>query len=207
MTSSHYRLITRWTLDGTADEVAAIFSDTESLVRWYPATYLDATVLRHGVPGGDTGKIAQVRVKGWMPHTLRFTFCVSYSAPPLEFTLDTWGDFEGQLVCTSEPVGDKLALYYDWRIRVAKPFVRHFSWLLRPMFVSNHLWVVARGEESLNLELRRRRAAAQGVELAEQPPGPTFPHGPLRAYLRSPIWSLAPLVDSRTFDARPAITG
>src|SRR5687767_13121752 len=120
MTPHHYRLITRWIVDGTPDEVAGIFSDTESLTRWYPATYLESTVLRPGVPGGETGKIFRVVVKGWMPHTLTFTFHVVHSAPPLQFTLDATGDFEGRLVCTTEPVGDRLAVVYDWQVRVAK---------------------------------------------------------------------------------------
>lgn len=194
MTSAcHYRLVTRWVVDGTAEEVADIFADTESLVRWYPATYLEATVLEPGVPGGNDGKVFTVRVTGWMPHTLRFTWRVRTSRPPLQFILDATGDFEGELHCWSEPEGDRLAVYFDWRVRVAKPFVKHLSWLLRPIFVSNHLWVVARGEESLNIELRRRRAAARGVEIHERPPGPTFPQGPLSAYITSRVWSRARL--------------
>jgi hypothetical protein len=86
----------------------------------------------------------------------------------------------------------QVAIYFDWNVRVRKLFVRHFGWLLRPCFVSNHRSVVARGEESLDLELMRRRHGDSGAIPA--PPGPTFPHGGLGACVTSSIWSLADLL-------------
>ncbi|HEY1905085.1 MAG TPA: hypothetical protein VGG91_03530 [Myxococcaceae bacterium] len=47
------------------------------------------------------------------------------------------------------------------------------SWLLRPVFAANHRWAMARGEESLALELRRRRARTDAERAAiPAPPGP-----------------------------------
>jgi hypothetical protein len=44
--------------------------------------------------------------------------------------------------------------------------------LLRPVFAANHKWPMARGEQSLRLELRRRRARSdrEGRHRATQPP-------------------------------------
>jgi hypothetical protein len=50
---------------------------------------------------------------------------------------------------------------YNWRVSAIKPLLRWLSWLLRPVFAANHRWAMARGEESLRLELRRRRATSE----------------------------------------------
>ena len=53
---------------------------------------------------------------------------------------------------------------------------------MKPIFGANHRWAMARGEESLNLELARRRATDPVVRDAiKRPPGPTFPHNLRRA--------------------------
>jgi hypothetical protein len=46
---------------------------------------------------------------------------------------------------------------YDWNIRADKKLIRYLSWLLRPIFSANHHWAMRKGEESLALELKRRR--------------------------------------------------
>jgi hypothetical protein len=54
--------------------------------------------------------------------------------------------------------------------------------VIKPLFAANHRWAMARGEESLRLELARRRAAGDPTVLAAlpAPPGPTFPHNLIR---------------------------
>jgi hypothetical protein len=48
-----------------------------------------------------------------------------------------------------------------------------------PTFGANHRWAMARGEESLRLELMRRRAKTAAERLAvPAPPGPTFARTP-----------------------------
>ena len=67
------------------------------------------------------------------------------------------------------------SITYDWRVSASKPLLRRLTWLLRPVFSANHRWAMARGEESLRLELRRRRAstAAQRRQVPP-PPAATF---------------------------------
>ena len=64
-----------------------------------------------------------------------------------------------------------MVITYDWRISATKPLLRRLSWLLRPAFSANHHWAMKRGEESLRLELRRRRDPGDPVP---PPPPPTF---------------------------------
>ncbi len=63
--------------------------------------------------------------------------------------------------------GDATELQYELVIRAHKPFFRYLSFLLKPVFALNHRWAMARGLESLELELARRRG-----EPAAPPRGP-----------------------------------
>ena len=86
------------------------------------------------------------------------------------------GDLQGTGRWTFGQDGPEVVITYDWRVSAAKPLLRRLTWLLRPVFAANHRWAMARGEESLRLELRRRRAASEAQrDLVPAPPGPTFP--------------------------------
>jgi hypothetical protein len=70
--------------------------------------------------------------------------------------------------------GSEYHFVTNWRVRAAKPLLRYLSFLLRPVFAANHHWAMARGEESLKLELLRRRAASDEERARiPAPPGPT----------------------------------
>jgi hypothetical protein len=58
---------------------------------------------------------------------------------------------------------------YDWTIRANKPIIDKLSFLLKPIFRSNHNWTMKRGEESLKIELLRRRAQAPASAVALPP--------------------------------------
>jgi hypothetical protein len=46
---------------------------------------------------------------------------------------------------------------------------------MKPIFAANHHWAMAKGEESLKLELLRRRAATpEDAAKVPPPPPPTF---------------------------------
>jgi len=60
---------------------------------------------------------------------------------------------------------------YDWTIDANKPVIEKLSFLLKPIFKRNHNWTMKRGEESLKLELLRRRAKSS-QELGAIPPPP-----------------------------------
>jgi hypothetical protein len=90
---------------------------------------------------------------------------------PNGFTMDATGDLEGKGIWTFEPDGRFVKVTYDWTIRANKSVIEKFSFLLKPIFRQNHNWTMRRGEESLKLELLRRRAKSP-EELARIPPPP-----------------------------------
>ena len=174
MASNDYHFVTRWRVRGTVREVAEILSDATSLVRWWPSVYLKVDQLEKGDEFG-IGRVVRLYTKGYLPYTLRWSFRVTESRYPNGFTLEAFGDFAGRGIWCFEQDGDAVDLVYDWKIRADKALLRYGSPLFRPIFSINHRWAMARGEESLQLELARRRAVDDGERArVPSPPKPTM---------------------------------
>ncbi|MBO0705764.1 MAG: SRPBCC family protein, partial [Candidatus Dormibacteraeota bacterium] len=172
MASNEYRFVTRWRVQGTVDEVFDVLQDPEDLVRWWPSVYLDVRVLERGDEHG-VGRIVSLFTKGWLPYTLRWWFRTTEVTKPTAFAIEASGDFVGTGVWTLEQDGTWVHATYDWRIDAEKPLLRRLSFFVRPVFEANHRWAMARGEESLALELRRRHTVGGEQALVPAPPGPT----------------------------------
>ena len=176
MPDNDYHFITTWHVPGTVEEIARILGNAPDLVRWWPSVYLRVTELTPGGPSG-VGREIDLYTKGWLPYTLRWRSRVTESRRPYGFSLRAEGDFDGRGVWTFEQHGSHVEIIYDWQLRADKPLLRALSFLLKPVFAANHRWAMARGEESLRLELARRRArTAEEAAGIPPPPGPTFPH-------------------------------
>jgi hypothetical protein len=173
MTNNEYRFITHWRVKGTVEEVSDIIEDICDLPRWWPSVYLDVQELEPG-DENEIGRVISLYTKGWLPYTLRWQFRVTESRRPHGFSLEAWGDFTGHGAWTFEQERAWVNITYDWRVRAEKPLLRYLSAILKPLFSANHHWAMAKGEESLRLELARRRATTP-EERAEipPPPGPT----------------------------------
>jgi hypothetical protein len=87
--------------------------------------------------------------------------------------MEATGDLEGKGIWTFAPDAEFVDITYDWTIQANKAIIRQLSFLLKPVFRSNHNWTMKRGEESLKLELARRRATTP--EAAAQIPPPPRP--------------------------------
>ncbi len=176
MASNDYHFITRWRVQSTIKEVSEIIGDATDLVRWWPSVYLDVKVLEPGDEHG-LGKVVSLYTKGWLPYTLRWDFRVTEVRPD-GFTLVAWGDFDGRGIWTFEQDGPWVNVIYDWKIKAEKPLLHYFSFLMKPIFSANHRWAMAKGEESLKLEIARRHASSpQEKALIPPPPRPTLMAG------------------------------
>ena len=170
-----YAFLTHWRVRGSAHEVSDVLSDALALPRWWPSVYLEVKELAPGDPRTGVGRKIDLYTKGWLPYKLRWNFKVTESNPPNGFTLVAEGDFVGTGVWTFKQDGDFVDVTYDWRIEVNKKLLQIGTPVFRPIFAANHRWAMARGEESLELELRRRRAGTEDERKAiPAPPGPTF---------------------------------
>ena len=162
--TNEYVFLTRWRLENTSiEEVSEILDDAEALPRWWPSVYLAVRKLADGT--------VDLYTKGWLPYTLRWQFRITESRRPYGFSLEARGDLVGRGVWTLRQDGEYADVEYDWRVRADKPLLHYGSFIFKPLFAANHRWAMARGEESLKLELRRRHARTPG-ELAAVPPPP-----------------------------------
>ncbi|HVM01053.1 MAG TPA: SRPBCC family protein [Acidimicrobiales bacterium] len=169
-----YEFLTVWRVAGTIEEVKAVLGDAEALPRWWPSVYLGVEVVEEGGEGG-VGRALDLHTKGWLPYTLRWRLRITEPVTDAGFALEASGDLEGTGRWSFDQDGPEVVIAYDWRVSAAKPLLRRLSWLLRPAFAANHRWAMARGRESLALELRRRRAADEEARRrVPAPPPPTF---------------------------------
>jgi hypothetical protein len=173
---NEYHFITRWRVEGTVAEVYDIIEDVDSLTKWWPAVYLEAKVINPGDQHG-VGKTVDLYTKGWLPYTLRWQLLVTAAHRPYSSTIEATGDLIGRGAWTFEQDGAMVKVTYDWQVVADKPLLRVLAFLLKPIFSANHRWAMAKGEESLRLELVRRRARnPEEVARVPLPPGPTFIH-------------------------------
>jgi hypothetical protein len=174
MPTNDYHFIDQWRVAADLKEVADILEDALSLSSWWPSVYFEVKELE---PGGENGvgKLISLRAGGWLPYTLRIKFRTIESRYPNGFSMDATGDLEGQGIWTFAQDGRFVNVTYDWTIRANKPIIDKLSFLLKPIFQANHRWTMKRGEESLKLELLRRRAQTTD-ELARipRPPAPSL---------------------------------
>jgi hypothetical protein len=170
--SNDYQFVSRWRVAGTCGEVADVLGDPMALVRWWPSVYLKVDELQPPDARG-LGRRVRLHTAGWLPYTLRWELQVVESNYPFGFSIAASGDFDGRGEWTFVQDGPSVAITYDWGLRAEKPLLRQFSFLLKPLFEANHRWAMARGEESLTLELARRRAGSAGAAAQiPPPPGP-----------------------------------
>ena len=176
MASNEYAFLTEWQVESSPEEAYDVIADGESLARWWPSVYLEVKTLAPGDANG-IGRVTALYTKGFLPYTLRWRFRITEARRPERIALDAEGDFVGRGIWTFAPRGSATDIAFAWRLRADKPLLRALSFLLKPVFSANHRWAMARGEESLRLELLRRRATtAEERARVPLPPGPSFPH-------------------------------
>jgi hypothetical protein len=170
MPANEYYFVSHWRVPCTPQEAYDIIKDSAALPTWWPAGFLEAEP--HAFEDGTQG--VAVATQGWLPYVLRFTLRELASDPPGSLVVEANGDLNGRGIWTLMPDGDFTDITYDWRVTVEKPFVKLLSPLLKPLFKSSHDWIMKKGEQSLKLELQRRRAVSEAVRDSIQPaPGPS----------------------------------
>ena len=169
--AARYEFRTVWRVAGSVGEVRDVLADGASLPRWWPAVYLAVDVLEEGDETGVGAEIA-LFTTGWLPYTLRWTLTITEPITDTGYALTAAGDLVGAGRWTFRQVGDQAVITYDWRVSASKPLLSRLTWLLRPVFAAHHRWAMARGEESLRLELSRRRATSEEERRRVPPPPP-----------------------------------
>ena len=177
MASSDYHFVTHWRMRGTVEEVVRVLVDGLNLPRWWPSVYLHMQEVEPGDEHG-MGKVVSLYTKGWLPYTLRWHLRIT-DIHRDGFAFDASGDFTGRGTWFYRQDGPWVDIIYDWKIRADKPLLRYLSPIMKPIFAANHHWAMAKGEESLRLELKRRRAATDEERARIPAPPPPTTTSPL----------------------------
>jgi hypothetical protein len=173
MAANDYEFTTHWRVQGTLKEVTEVLGNAEDLVRWWPSVYLEVRQLEPGDEKG-IGRVVDLHTKGWLPYHMRWQFRSVEAPAPNQSKIEAWGDLSGTGVWTFEEDGEWVNITYDWTIRADKPLLRDWSSIMKPIFSMNHHWAMAKGEESLKLELARRHAkTTEEAALVPAPPPAT----------------------------------
>lgn len=104
-----------------------------------------------------SGRKVRVVTKGFLPYWLRFQFRLTQVEYPSYFSLEARGDFKGRGQGWLSAAADQVSIHFDWQLQVGKPLLRRWSWLLKPLFIANHRWLMAQGQTGLRQELSERR--------------------------------------------------
>jgi hypothetical protein len=102
----------------------------------------------------------RLQTRGFLPYRLRWQVRLCEIHDLARYAFDTAGDLTGRAVFTvaQTPRGVRIAL--DWRLTVRKPLLRRVAWVFKPLLAANHRWAMARGRETVQREIHRRRLAA-----------------------------------------------
>ena len=177
MSSNEYHFITRWRVQGTADEVFDAISHPLDYPRWWPSVYLQTEEIEPGDALG-IGRRIRLHTKGWLPYTLLWESTATESVKPQRLAIRANGDFNGRGIWTFQQDGEFVDITFDWKLTADKPLLRWLSFLFKPIFSANHRWAMARGLESLKLELLRRHAHnSEELRAVPAPPGPNRTSG------------------------------
>jgi hypothetical protein len=151
-----YRFLDHWHVAAPIDEIYDVVGDVLGYPRWWSDVFLGAD----GDPGPpEPGRATAVLARGFLPYKLRFTLTCTEVERPARIHSQLSGDFEGSGTWLLETAGNgHTDVALDWRPRVAKPFVRSFTPVLRPLFRANHNWTMVRGGRAILAEVERRRA-------------------------------------------------
>lgn len=171
MPSREYRFVTHWRVYGTAEEVFEVLADPSDLPRWWPSVYLAVEQLDPPAQDGSGRRVALL-TRGWLPYQLAWVLRVTESRRPYHLSIEAEGDLEGRGVWTLEPDGAWVSVTFEWQVDANRPLLRLFAPVFQPAFQANHRWAMARGGESLALELARRRATGPERDAVPPPPPP-----------------------------------
>jgi uncharacterized protein YndB with AHSA1/START domain len=170
--NNDYAFLTHWRFKATVDQVYDLISEPLEYPRWWPSVYLEITELDPGDATG-IGQRLRLHTRGWLPYTILWESVATEIERPRRLAIRALGDFDGAGIWTLTQDGEFTDVLFDWRLTAEKPLLRRLSFVLKPVFSANHRWAMARGEQSLNLELARQRATtAEERDQIPAPPGP-----------------------------------
>lgn len=152
--SNDYHFVTRWTVKGDIENVYKILNNAVDYQRWWKECYLSVTEIAPVDENGLNGSFKIVN-RGKLPYTLTWYSSVHSINFPHGFVISASGELAGTGKWEFVQKGENVDITFYWDVRLGKKWLAPFSFILKPILISNHNWVMNVGEKSLQNELKR----------------------------------------------------
>ncbi len=149
-----YSFTTIWRIEAPLDSVwEAIYASTD-WPRWWPAV----SAVDEVRPGDDRGigNVRRYTFKGKLPYRLSFDLEVTEIDRPRTLAGVASGELAGTGRWTFSHEDSVTTLRYDWNVRTTRWWMNLVAPLARPVFETNHDFVMQRGIEGLGRLLDAR---------------------------------------------------
>ena len=160
---TEYRLVTIWRIEAPLSEVYAAIESSLSWPEWWPgARKVEQTA------AGDAKGIDNVRDYCWhgeFPYLLRFSMRATRIERLVAIEGSAQGDLEGTGCWSFSRQGRVSVVRYEWHVRSTLVWMNLIAPIARPMFVRNHMQVMAQGGEGLARLLGARLLSQEHIDL------------------------------------------
>ena len=149
-----YRFCTTWVLEAERERVWDAIYDSDSWPEWWRG--IESTTR---LSDGDANGLGQRGVYHWrarLPYTVRFEVVSTVVERPFMLGGEASGELEGRGLWRFYEEAGTTAVVYDWNVHTTKAWMNLFSAVARPVFRSNHDWVMRNGGEGLARRLGAR---------------------------------------------------
>lgn len=154
MPSNAYRFVEQWTIPNFPPrDVYAVISDARLLPEWWKGVYLAVEPLDGEWAAPRVGRRIRAVARGFLPYRLHFILESTVLEPDRAVEVRIRGDLDGTWRAVLSADGPGTRADIEEEVIAAKPLIRVFSPLLKPLFAWNHYWTTPRGEAGLRAYL------------------------------------------------------
>ncbi len=132
MPSSHFHLITDWTLEAPVEPVWQALMAPEQWPSWWRAVERVETLASGEASGA--GALHRITWRTALPYTLTFAMRVTRVEPMALIEGGAEGELNGLGRWRLKADGARTQVRYDWIVDVTRPWMRVAAPLLRPVF-------------------------------------------------------------------------
>jgi len=160
MLNNCYSFRSQWRVEATPEEAFHIVGDWSAMPQWWPACVVRADVLDPGDANG-VGSVFHMHTRGWLPYVIRSQMETVEKQFPHTIRTRAGGELRGEGSWRFLADGSFVNIEAEMKLVAEKPIIKYLSFALWPLFAGNHYWSMRLGEQSLRLEVERRRARSE----------------------------------------------